>query len=53
VADAPVNINRTSLETFLSYPVLVLGTPTLGDGQLPGLPPGVKVNPGGVYRSTG
>ena len=31
-ADAPVNINRTSLETFLSYPVLVLGTPTLGDG---------------------
>ncbi|WP_437887633.1 flavodoxin [Phytobacter sp. V91] len=37
VADAPVNINRTSLDAFLAYPVLVLGTPTLGDGQLPGL----------------
>ena len=37
VADAPVNINRTTLEAFLAYPVLILGTPTLGDGQLPGL----------------
>lgn len=42
LADAPVNINRISLETFLSYPVLVLGTPTLGDGQLPGMNAGCE-----------
>ncbi|WP_226569881.1 flavodoxin [Mangrovibacter yixingensis] len=41
-ADSPVNINRTSLETFLSYPVLMLGTPTLGDGQLPGIESGCE-----------
>lgn len=41
-ADAPVDINRASLETFLSYPVLLLGTPTLGDGQLPGLEAGCE-----------
>lgn len=45
-ADAPVNINRTSLETFLSYPVLLLGTPTLGDGQLPASKPVAKRRPG-------
>ena len=38
----PVNINRTDLDTFLSYPVLLLGTPTLGDGQLPGLDAGCE-----------
>ncbi|MDU7914577.1 MAG: flavodoxin [Klebsiella grimontii] len=37
LADAPVNINRTTLDDFMAYPVLLLGTPTLGDGQLPGL----------------
>ncbi|WBU47314.1 flavodoxin [Kosakonia pseudosacchari] len=42
LADAPVNINRTDVDTFLSYPVLVLGTPTLGDGQLPGLAAGCE-----------
>ncbi|MCL6745795.1 flavodoxin [Kosakonia sp. R1.Fl] len=42
LADAPVNINRTDVDTFLSYPVLVLGTPTLGDGQLPGLDAGCE-----------
>lgn len=41
-ADAPLNINRTSLETFLTYPVLILGTPTLGDGQLPGIESGCE-----------
>ena len=35
LADAPVNINRTTLDDFMAYPVLLLGTPTLGDGQLP------------------
>lgn len=42
MADSPVNINRISLDKFLSYPVLVLGTPTLGDGQLPGLDAGCE-----------
>lgn len=36
-ADDPVNINRASLADLLAYEVLILGTPTLGDGQLPGL----------------
>ena len=49
VADALVNINRTSLETFLSYPVLVLGTPTLGDGQLPGLAAGCESESWGEF----
>ncbi|GJL35507.1 flavodoxin [Enterobacter hormaechei] len=49
VADAPVNINRTSLETFLSYPVLVLGTPTLGDGQLPGFAAGCESESWGEF----
>jgi hypothetical protein len=42
LADAPVNINRTTLDDFMAYPVLLLGTPTLGDGQLPGLEAGCE-----------
>ncbi|HAT1611431.1 TPA: flavodoxin [Raoultella planticola] len=42
LADAPVNINRTTQEDFMAYPVLLLGTPTLGDGQLPGLEAGCE-----------
>ncbi|TKI03466.1 flavodoxin [Martelella alba] len=41
-ADAPVNINRATLEAFLAYPALVLGTPTLGDGELPGIAAGCE-----------
>lgn len=37
LADEPKNINRASIDDLLGYDVLVLGTPTLGDGQLPGL----------------
>ncbi|RCU52543.1 MULTISPECIES: flavodoxin [Corallincola] len=37
VADKPLNINRIDADTLLSYDVLILGTPTLGEGQLPGL----------------
>ena len=33
----PVNVNRTTPEDFLAYSYLILGTPTLGDGLLPGL----------------
>lgn len=36
VADAPVNIGRTTLEDFLAYDALIVGSPTLGDGELPG-----------------
>jgi flavodoxin I len=34
---APLNVNRTTAEEFSSYDFLLLGTPTLGDGELPGL----------------
>ena len=33
----PLNINRVSPEDFAAYDFLILGTPTMGDGQLPGL----------------
>ncbi len=39
VAD-PVNINRVLAVNFMSYPLLILGTPTLGSGELPGLTAG-------------
>jgi len=35
-ADAPVNIGRATLADFLAYEALILGSPTLGDGELPG-----------------
>ena len=37
VADKPKNINRVDVAEFTSYDCLILGTPTLGEGQLPGL----------------
>ncbi len=40
-ADAPVNIGRATLEQFLAYDALILGSPTLGDGELPGLSTGL------------
>lgn len=33
----PLNVNRTEVDDFMSYDFLILGTPTLGDGELPGL----------------
>lgn len=33
----PVNVNRITVEDMLGYQYLILGTPTLGDGVLPGL----------------
>lgn len=36
-ADKPKNINRTSLAELLQYDVLILGTPSYGIGELPGL----------------
>lgn len=35
-ADAPVNIGRTTPADLLAYEALILGSPTLGDGELPG-----------------
>jgi flavodoxin I len=40
-ADAPLNINRVTLEDFLAHEVLILGAPTYGDGELPGLATGL------------
>ncbi|WP_096085023.1 flavodoxin [Agaribacterium haliotis] len=33
----PVNVNRVEVEDFAQYDFLILGTPTLGSGELPGL----------------
>lgn len=35
-AAAPANIGRTTVDEFLAYGALILGSPTLGDGELPG-----------------
>ncbi len=35
-AAAPTNIGRATLTDFLSYDALIVGSPTLGDGMLPG-----------------
>lgn len=42
VADKPVNINKASLDDLLAYNVLILGSPTYGDGELPGLSSGAQ-----------
>lgn len=33
----PLNINKASVDDLLAYDYLILGTPTLGDGLLPGI----------------
>ncbi|WP_372883158.1 flavodoxin [Psychromonas sp.] len=33
----PVNINRCSIDDLLEFDNLIIGTPTLGEGELPGL----------------
>lgn len=35
-AAAPVNIGRTTVAQFLAHDALIVGSPTLGDGELPG-----------------
>ncbi|MFS2223314.1 flavodoxin [Pantoea sp. B65] len=39
-ADAPLDIRRATPEQFFAYPILLLGTPTLGNGELPGIDSG-------------
>ena len=41
-ADAPINIGRATVEQFLAYDRLILGSPTLGDGELPGQSTGLS-----------
>ncbi len=41
-ADAPVDVKKATAEDFLKYDALILGTPTLGDGELPGLSAGAS-----------
>lgn len=36
LADKPLNVNRITVDDMLRYDVLILGTPTYGEGQLPG-----------------
>ncbi len=33
----PININRCSIDDLLEFDNLIIGTPTLGEGELPGL----------------
>ena len=42
LVDKPLNINRASLDDLLSYQVLILGTATYGEGDLPGMENNVK-----------
>lgn len=39
-ADKPVNINKASVDDLLAYDVLIVGSPTYGEGELPGLSAG-------------
>jgi flavodoxin I len=41
-ADPPLNINRVTAADLAPYQALILGTPTLGDGELPGLDNGAQ-----------
>lgn len=36
LADKPMNINRVSIDDILQYDSIILGTPTYGQGELPG-----------------
>jgi flavodoxin I len=40
IADKPVNVRTASVDDMLGYDILILGTPTYGEGQLPGLSTG-------------
>jgi flavodoxin I len=40
--DKPENIKNVSVDDLLAYDVLILGSPTYGDGELPGLSAGTS-----------
>jgi flavodoxin I len=41
-ASKPLNVNRITVDDMLQFDALILGTPTYGEGQLPGLSTRVK-----------
>lgn len=41
-AAEPVNVNKITPDDFLAYDALIIGTPTLGDGEVPGLDSGAQ-----------
>ena len=42
VASKPLNVNRIELDDLLQYDALIMGTPSYGEGDLPGIATGVK-----------
>ncbi|MGR9085844.1 MAG: flavodoxin [Gammaproteobacteria bacterium] len=42
IAAKPVNINKAAVDDLLGFDVLILGTPTYGEGELPGLTSGAS-----------
>ncbi|MFV8818447.1 flavodoxin [Haliea sp. E17] len=40
IASKPLNVNRITVEEFLQYDALILGTPSYGVGDIPGLSAG-------------
>jgi len=42
ITDKPLNINRINVEDLLKYDALILGTPTYGEGTVPGISTGVS-----------
>lgn len=42
IADKPVNIKNATVDDLLAYDVLIIGTPTYGEGELPGLSSGTS-----------
>lgn len=42
IASKPLNVNRITVEEMLQYDALILGTPTYGFNQLPGVSTGIK-----------
>ena len=42
LTDKPLNVNRISIDDMLKYQALILGTPSYGEGILPGKSTGVK-----------
>ena len=42
IASKPLNVNRIEADDMLQYDALILGTPSYGEGDLPGIDTGVK-----------
>ena len=42
IASKPLNVNRIELDDILQYDALIFGTPSYGEGDLPGIATGVK-----------